>query len=140
MKPSITALCTAVLLVTLGSAHAESSDPVAVWEKRCSEGERADNYEAWQWIANNARRTADLYATQRYPEAVFVHARVEPVFQVAGQYAGQYLVKLVNDGPGGVSFAMLRPNFPFCTDPAALDDSREDLFIVVTAKFNGRHF
>ncbi len=35
---------------------------------------------------------------------------------------------------------MLKPNFPFCADPAGLDDSRSDLFTVVNAKHNGRPF
>jgi hypothetical protein len=72
--------------------------------------------------------------------ATFVFAEVEPLFQVAGEYAGRYLVKLVAHGPSGISFAMLLPNFPFCEDPSTLDDSRSDLFTVVNAKFHGRPF
>jgi hypothetical protein len=76
----------------------------------------------------------------RNPSATFVFSEAEPVFQVAGEYAGTYLVKLLADDPSGTSFAMLRPNFPFCENPSNLDDSRTDLFTVVSAKFNGRPF
>jgi hypothetical protein len=77
---------------------------------------------------------------ERNPRATFVRAKVDPVFQFAGDHAGKYLVMLVADNPGGTSFARLRPNFSFCADPGVLDDSRPDLFTVVSAKFNGRSF
>ncbi len=113
---------------------------MAIFDKRCPEGQRADDFPAWEYIANNARRTADEYAMERNPIATFVLAKVDPVFQAAGEHAGDYLVKLAMHGSGGVSFAMLRPNFPFCADPADLDDSRSDLFAVVDAKHNGQPF
>ncbi len=129
-------------LVVLGNSgvSAQEGDPIAVFEKQCPKGQRADDFPAWQYIANNAIRTADEYAMVHNPMATFVLAKVDPVFQVAGEHAGEYLVKLVIDGSGGTSFAMLKPNFPFCADPAGLDDSRSDLFSVVNAKHNGRPF
>jgi hypothetical protein len=121
-------------------ANAQGSNALAVFEKECAEGSRADGFPFWEYLANNARRTADNYAMEHDPRATFVTAKVDPVFQVAGDYAGEYLVLLVADNPGGTSFAMLRPNFPFCANPEALDDGRPDLFTVVSAKFNGRPF
>jgi hypothetical protein len=47
---------------------------------------------------------------------------------------------LVDEGPLGTSFAVLRPNFEFCADPSSLDDGRSDLFSVVKAKLNGKYF
>lgn len=128
--------------VALGhsDAKAQESNPMAVFEKRCPEGQRADDFPAWEYIANNAKRTADEYAAERNPMATFILAEVDPVFQAAGDYAGEYLVKLVMDGSNGTSFAMLKPNFPFCADPAGLDDSRLDLFTIVVAKHNGQPF
>ena len=127
-------------LVLPQTAEAQKRDPIAVFEKQCPKGERADEYPGWKWIANNAVRTADEYAMDRNPQATFVTAEVETVFQFAGEYAGEYLVKLLQDGPAGTSFAMLRPSFPFCVAPSSLDDSRTDLFTVVVAKFNGKPF
>jgi hypothetical protein len=119
-------------------------DPLAqgldVIEKQCPKGQRADDFAFWVFIENSAIRTADEYAMDRNPDATFVLADVDPVFQFAGEYAGNYLVKLVMDGTTGVSFAMLKPNFPFCGDPDGLDDSRSDLFSVVIAKHNGHPF
>ncbi len=121
-------------------ASAQQSVSTAVFEKQCPAAQRADDFPAWEYIANNAKRTADNYAMERNPNATFILAKVEPVFQLGGDYAGEYLVRLVMDGSEGTSFAMLKPNFPFCTDPAGLDDSRSDLFTVVTAKHDGRPF
>lgn len=121
------------LSVSEGSAE-------SVFDKRCPKGQRADDYPFWEYIANNAKRTADEYAMDHNPSATFIVAKVDPVFQAAGEHAGEYLVKLLANSPGATSFAMLRPNFDFCADPSGLDDSREDLFTVVNAKFNGRLF
>lgn len=123
------------MLLLAPASYAES-----VFDKRCPKGQRADDYPFWEFIANNAKRTADEYATDHNPRATFIVADVDPVFQAAGEHAGEYLVKLLASSPGATSFAMLRPNFDFCADPSGLDDSREDLFTVVNAKFNGRPF
>ena len=127
------------LAIAFGTPGADAQTG-SVFEKQCPKGQRADDYPAWEFIANNAVRTADKYAMDRNPQATFILAKVEPVFQVAGDYAGEYLVKLVAGGSGRTSFAMLRPKFAFCADPSNLDDSRPDLFTVVNAKFNGRPF
>ena len=130
------------LMVVFGNweASAQESDSLAVFEKQCPEGQRANDFPFWKYISNNAIRTADEYAMDNYPAATFVLARVDVTFQIAGEYEGEYLVILVMKGTTGTSFAMLKPNFPFCADPAGLDDSRSDLFTVVVAKHNGRHF
>lgn len=126
--------------LALPGANAQTNNPSAVFEKQCPKGQRADDYSFWKYIANNATRTADAYAMKRDPRATFVVAKVDVVFQVAGEHAGKYLVKLLDGTSGRTSFAMLLPNFPFCADPKNLDDSRHDLFTVVIAKFNGRPF
>lgn len=125
------------LAITLGAAGAQAD---SVFEKKCPKGQSADDFPFWEFIANNAKRTADEYAVERNPMATFVLAKVDPVFQAAGDHAGEYLVKLIMDGSSGTSFAMLKPNFPFCADSAGLDDSRSDLFTVVIAKHNRRPF
>lgn len=132
--------CVASLLVLSVATNAAAQDIAKILEKRCAEGQGANDYPAWEFIANNAVRTADEYAMNRNPNATFVKADVEPVFQMAGEHAGEYLVKLVAQGSFGTSFAMMRPNFDFCADPANLDDSRTDLFSVVNAKLNGKPF
>lgn len=131
---------TIALGVSAMTTPVSAQDLSKILDKRCTEGQGADKYPSWEFIANNAIRTADQYAINHNPNATFVKADVEPVFQVAGEYAGEYLVKLVADGPFGVSFAMMRPNFNFCADPAQFDDSRSDLFSVISAKLNGKPF
>ncbi len=129
----------AILALSLPAA-ASDEDLTAILEARCPDGQAANDYEFWEFIANNAVRTADAYAVERNPMATFVHADVDVVFQIGGEHAGGYLVKLLSTTPTGTAFAMLRPNFNFCADPSQLDDEREDLFTVVAAKLNGRPF
>ncbi|WP_133176193.1 hypothetical protein [Pelagivirga sediminicola] len=114
--------------------------PFATAAEECADGNRADNFPFWEYIANNAVRTADSYATERNPAATFVFADAEPVYQHGGEYVGEYLVRLVAVLGSNTNFAMLRPNFDFCGDPEHLDEVREDLFTVVIAKHNGREF
>ena len=125
------------LLFGVFGSRAQEMDVI---EMQCPEGHRADDFPFWEYIENNAIRTADEYAMDRNPDATFILADVESVFQFAGEYVGEYLVKLAMDGTTGVSFAMLKPNFSFCGDPERLDDSRSDLFSVVIAKHNGQPF
>lgn len=117
-----------------------AQDLTKIIEKICIKGQAADDYPAWQSIANNAVRAAEDYAMDRNPNATFLNADVEVVFQMAGEHAGEYLVKLVAQGSFGISFAMMRPNFDFCVNPAELDDRRPDLFSLVSAKLNRRPF
>jgi hypothetical protein len=143
---ALVALAVAAAISLPAFAESENSESKAaqdfakIWEKRCAKGRGADDYPDWQFIANNARRTADDYATKRKPDAIFATAKVEAVFQLAGEHVGEYLVILVSEGPLGTSLAVLKPNFKFCADPSSLDDGRSDLFSVVQAKFNGIHF
>ena len=129
----------AVLCVGVPAA-ASDDDPMAILAARCPDGQAATDYEFWVFIANNARRTADGYAIDRNPMATFVLADAEAIFQMGGEYAGEYLVKLLAYAPTGTALAMLRPNFDFCGDPSRLDGAREDLFTVVEAKLDGRSF
>ncbi len=122
-----------MMAVNLGTA-AVASDGV------CPSGQAATDYDDWKYLANNAIRTADDYASKRNPVASFVMADVDALFQVAGEHEGQYLVVLLAASPTGTAFAMLRPNFDFCSDPSGLDDERTDLFTVVEAKLNGIPF
>lgn len=115
-------------------------NPVAVLEAKCPEGQAANDYDDWEFIHSNAIRTAEYYAIDNNPKATFILAEVEVIFQMGGEYAGEYLVKLLFTGSMGTALAMLRPNFDFCGDPSTLDDGREDLFTVVVAKLDGRDF
>ena len=131
-----------LVLALIGGADvtAQDRESISVFEKQCAKNQRADDYPFWEFIENNAKRSADEYAMDHDPRATFIPAKVDVVFQAAGEHAGEYLVKLLYSSPGATSFAMLRPNFDFCADPSGLDDSRYDLFTVVSAKFNGRSF
>ncbi|MEQ8967344.1 MAG: hypothetical protein RID91_16140 [Azospirillaceae bacterium] len=130
----------AILMAVVTACGAQAAMADDVFDRQCPEGQAADQYEYWQWIENNAVRTADEYAMARNPSAAFVDPKIDASFQVAGDHAGEYLVMLVEDGAFGTAFAMLKPNFDFCGDPARLDASRSDLFEVVVAKLDGREF
>lgn len=115
---------------------------VAMWggpadAAECLNSTRADQYPDWEYIKNNAVRTADEYATMHNPKSTFIFAKVDVIFQYGGEHKDSYLVRLLAGSKGKTSFAMLKPNFPMCGDPVKLDDSRSDLFSVVSAKFNG---
>lgn len=137
---SVLAIVSFGVAITAASLAQAGDDPVAVFEHRCEPAHAATDYASWEYIANNAVRTADEYATVHNPRATFILGDVDAVFQAGGDYAGQYLVKIVAGPNNATSFAMLRPNFEFCADPSSLNDSRDDLFTVVVAKFNGRPF
>ena len=130
--------CSAIVCTILIASLAFGEDSVDVFKNRCGEGLAANNYAAWQWLQNNAIRTADEYATRRNPSAFFLRPEVSVIFQVSGTDAGKYHVHLLQKGTTGTSLAILRPNFAFCADPKSLDDSRNDLFTVLLVKLNGK--
>lgn len=93
--------------------------------------------DGWEFIENNAARTADAYAVARQPMATFALATVRVNFQVAGEHEGKYLLTLRDEGR---SFAQLEPTFDFCSPASTLDDERDDLWRVVLAKHMGHEF
>lgn len=139
-KPGLGLLILLGVMLVNSSVRAQDANPMAVFEKRCPKGQRADDFPAWEYTSNSARHAAEQYAMNHNPKAVFVPSKARVAFQVAGEHAGGYLVILVGDGSFGTSFAMLKPHFPFCADPAELDSGRTDLFTVVKAKLNGVPF
>ncbi|OKH88117.1 hypothetical protein [Thalassospira sp. TSL5-1] len=111
--------------------------PLGAYAAQCEEGNAATDYPGWQYIENNAARTADSYAASHNPKATYIFATSEVVYQ----NGLGYVVVLTNKGRSGdISTATLTTNFDFCGDPARLDDSREDLFTVTGGSFNGQHF
>lgn len=127
-----------VICAGLLAPSAFGAGSLEVFKKECAKGLAANEYPAWQWLQSNAIRTADAFATSRNPSAFFLRPEVSVIFQAAGADAGQYHVHLLQKGATGTSLAILRPNFSFCSDPKALDDSRTDLFTVVMVKLNGK--
>ncbi|MEI8719795.1 hypothetical protein [Mesorhizobium sp. ISC11] len=124
---------TAVVIALIVSAEASA--------KECPPGHAANEQDDWKWIANNARRNADWYVVDHgVPEVAPAIGDVSVVYQGGGEYEGQYLVIVKQEGQAGIVFMMLRPRFDFCADVSSLDDARPDLFEVVVAKFNGRKF
>lgn len=95
----------------------------------------------WEFIVNNALRTADDYAAARDPRAVFVGPGVSTEFlkQLGGEHEGRYLLKILNHHGDSTSLAMLLPLFDEHSSSDDLDDEAE-LWRVVVAKFNGRDF
>lgn len=123
------------------SAIAEQADDIhKYFPGHCAKGKSADSYSDWEYIANLAVKIADTYATERRPESTFIgkDVKVETLYQFGGKYQRTYLIKLLNNSDAQeVNFAMLKPNFNFCSDPAHLDQKDMGLFSVVIAKYNG---
>lgn len=106
-----------------------------------SNGPESTKGENWEYLVNNAVRTANRYAETRNPLAFYSGPgmRADFVEQVAGKHKGRYLLKLTNDSGSGTSFAMLLPLFDENKPSDGLDDEGK-LWKVVSAKYNGRAF
>lgn len=108
--------------------------------EQCAEGQAANEQSDWEIIENNAFRTADDYVVRHdRPEATPTFGVAKVYYQYGGEFEGRYLVQILHEG-SGVTLMMLRPTFDFCSNINNLDDSREDLFEVVVAKYNGIKF
>lgn len=124
-------IAAAALLLAGGTAVAD----------RCAAGSAANEQEDWQWLQNNAARTADEYAVDRdQPNATPAFGDISVVYQEAGEHRGQYLVVILDGNHIGTSFMMLKPRFDFCGDISGIDDEDPNLFEVVVAKFDGLDF
>mgnify|MGYP003625647318 CR=1 FL=1 len=125
--------CAALLALLGGGVMASHANAAA-----CAQGTAANDYEDWQWIENNAARTADAYAASNQPQATFIRPTSQVVYL---EERDSYFVYLENEGASGaISTAILQPNFDFCDDPAKLDDGRPDLLTVIQGTFNGQPF
>lgn len=93
----------------------------------------------WPFVVNNALRVADEYAQQRNAQATAINGKTEYIEQVAGDYAGRHLLKIVSEGGTGTSFFMMLPLFDEKAPLDGLDDEKP-LWKVVVAKHNGRPF
>ena len=101
-------------------------------EEFCKGAQPASSYEHWQFLENNAFRTADAYAVQKdKPEAVTLFGRVSVSIE------NERVVLTIRQGQSTVQ---LVPNFDFCEDPSGLSDERPDLFTVIAASHNGVSF
>jgi hypothetical protein len=138
------ALVAAFFIAGCGSDEKPAGTPQAAAEQpvlASAEGPASTKGEMWEYVVNNAWRTADAYAAERNPSAAFFPAKpaeveVEFLKQVAGEYQGRYLLKLVSKTAGNTSFAMLLPLFDEFSSSDGLDDEGQ-LWRVVVAKFNG---
>lgn len=106
-----------LLASTLVFAEAKIEEPFSLG---CSTGEAANEYEDWEFIANNAVRTADDYAMARFPQATFINGKVEANYQLGGEFEGKYLVMILSQSPQGTAFAVLKPNFNVISAPIRL--------------------
>ena len=106
-----------------------------------SDGPLAATGENWQYVVNNGIRTADAYIVENNPNATFIGNDVQAslVKQYGGEYEGEYLLTIVNNGEGSVSYAQLRPLFDVNESSDKLDDESQ-LWEVTVAKYNGQEF
>lgn len=114
---------------------ASAEPPAAV----ASAPEPAAPRDMWPYVVNNALRVADDYAQQRNARATAINGKTEYIEQVAGEYAGRHLLKIVSEGGTGTSFFMMLPLFDEKAPLDGLDDEKP-LWKVVVAKHNGRPF
>ena len=115
--------------------------PGIVEAAECDRGRAAPERAGWEYLENNAFRAADDYVVSGgRPEATPSLGNIGVHYQMGGEFEGQYLLMLSADGPSGALFMVLKPNFDFCIDPQSVDDTRDDLFSVVSAKLNNQSF
>ncbi len=97
--------------------------------------------ENWEYVVKNGVRTADEYAVKNNPAATFIGKDVQINLnkQIAGEYEGDYLLTILNDNPGNINYAQLRPLFDINSSSATLDDESK-LWEVTIAKHNGQEF
>lgn len=104
----------------------------------------ATKSDRWEYLVNNAFRTADHYAMTRYPNCTFAcnkHDKdVRLVKQEAGRYKGEWLLMITCRSKLGTAFAVLRPNFDVTKNSDIINDSDTRIWTVVLAKYNGREF
>lgn len=117
------------------SVKAEESATVASDQPIATQGKD------WQYVVNNGIRTADEYSVKNNPAATFISNDVQAnlVKQYGGKYEGEYLLTVINDNEGSVSYAQLRPLFDINETSSELDDEGQ-LWEVTVAKFNGQEF
>lgn len=111
------------------SATVASDQPLAV---------QGDN---WKYVVSNGVRTADEYAVENNPAATFIGNDIQVNLneQIAGEYEGEYLLTILNDNPGNINYAQLRPLFDIHSSSDKLDDESQ-LWEVTIAKHNGKEF
>lgn len=95
----------------------------------------------WKYVVSNGIRTADEYAVENNPAATFIGNDVQANLneQIAGEYEGEYLLTILNDNPGNINYAQLRPLFDMDSPSDTLDDESK-LWEVTIAKHNGQEF
>lgn len=95
----------------------------------------------WEYIVKNGIRTADAYAVENNPASAFIGKDLDVQLdkQYGGKYEGEYLLTILNDNKGSVSYAQLRPLFDINESSDELDDESQ-LWEVTMAKFNGQEF
>lgn len=98
--------------------------------------------DGWEFIVNNAVRTADEYAMNRNPASTFACGGKDVSFvkQVAGRYKGKYILYLTCRHANNVSFAGLLPRFDVNQPASKLNDENPRLWRVIVAKLNGRPY
>lgn len=138
-----------VLLASLFiTACSDQSDSSATNNKKSTEtvsysadGPECVKSESWKYIINNGLRKATNYASDKGSYAAFIGPSVKTslIKQVGGKYQGKYLLKIISETNGNVSFMMMLPKFDVNKSTDDLDDE-SNLWTVVVAKYNGIDF
>jgi len=106
-----------------------------------ADGPESTKSPMWEFVVNNAKRTADEYAIKNNSKANFIGLDMDIQFlkQYGGEYEGRYLLKIINEHGENVSFVLLLPLFDEYETSENLDDE-STLWEVVFAKINGNEF
>ncbi len=105
-------------------------------------GPKCTQDDMWEFVINNAYRTADDYATSRNPRSTFISFKKKDYNffkQYGGEFKGKYLLMVRNKHGRDISFAVLLPLFDVNKSSEGLDDNKP-LWKVVSAKLNGRPY
>lgn len=117
--------------------HSESEDKTEI-NPNDPLAAQGDN---WEYVVKNGIRTADEYAVKNNPAATFIGKDLDTGLdkQYGGDYEGDYLLTILNDNPGNINYAQLRPLFDINSPSDTLDDESV-LWEVTIAKHNGKEF
>lgn len=101
--------------------------------------------ENWKYVVSNALMVADAHAVANNPSATYLpqNSDISLIEQIGGQYEGEYLLTVVNDNHGDISYVQLRPLFDVNESSDLLEEQLDEetpLWEVTIAKYNGKEF
>ncbi len=99
----------------------------------------------WKYVISNALMVADAHAVTKNPSATYLpqNSDISLTKQLSGQYEGEYLLTVINDNQGDISYVQLRPLFDVNESSDLLEEKLDEevpLWEVTVVKYNGEAF